>query len=558
MKKTYIKTITVLSLAFTYMLMLYAPLEVFLSNTTEFWFDIFDLLSIVVPCFLVAITMSVVIGILLFKLMYGRADNFLCLIICGVFSVFLAMYVQGNYIPRDYGLLNGTPIDFSQFKSYGIASLIIWPLILLLCIGLFVIVVLVKKNRDAFCKFIMYIAIAVMIMLSVGLVSLFPSAKKLINDQELVVTNNGEFDVTSDKNIIVFVLDTFDGNYFRELLEEDESKYANMLQDFTFYENSLGGYNATQFSVPLMLTGEWFEYQQDWNEFIEDAYAKTPLFSALKDNNYKVGIYLDMPVSMSKDVSLYDNCTLGKYRIAYKKDFATILYKLIMFEYMPQQMKGRFIVSTEYFDQLKTLGSDDEDTFYDTDDVFYKNLSENGLNVVGDGNTFKYVHLKGMHLGHMLDENLIEDGEVHTRQEAEHGCMKEIELLLEELKKNSIYDNSAIVIMADHGGVEENASYLASCPLLLYKGFNEHHDFEINSDAISWEQINPTFVSLVTGIDDDRCIWNSHDKNNARRFLHHPLVMQNPPLEEYEVTGNVADGTAEYKTTGKIFELVVE
>ena len=58
------------------------------------------------------------------------------------------------------------------------------------------------------------------------------------------------------------------------------------------------------------------------------------------------------------------------------------------------------------------------------------------------------------------------------------------------MKKNNIYENSTIFIVADHGGVS-----LYQNPALFVKFANVHKDFSVNSDPLTFAEVRATFVS---------------------------------------------------------------
>ena len=49
-----------------------------------------------------------------------------------LFGTGLALYIQGNFINADYGILDGRQIDWSKYSAIGAINIIIWvPLIII-------------------------------------------------------------------------------------------------------------------------------------------------------------------------------------------------------------------------------------------------------------------------------------------------------------------------------------------------------------------------------------------------------------------------------------------
>lgn len=74
--------------------MLGAAFSIYFTNSDEFWFGALQLLpfSLAAMIFIAAVIIS--------RLAYAIT-----------FSIYLFMYIQGKYIPGDYGVFNGEEID---------------------------------------------------------------------------------------------------------------------------------------------------------------------------------------------------------------------------------------------------------------------------------------------------------------------------------------------------------------------------------------------------------------------------------------------------------------
>lgn len=544
--------IIALAISFSFMFFVYAPLEVYLGNTTEFWFDITNLGPIVMICFLIACVLLIFVQELLYKFLYPKNKNTkraFYIIYTAMLLIFVGLYIQGNYIPRDYGVLDGSTIDWKAYTSFGIASIVLWLAIA------FVGVILWIKCRKWIFKIGQGVSTVIFIMLTGALISLVWKAEDIVDNSRIIVTDEGKWTLSENKNIYVLVLDTFDAEYLRILLEENEEQYSEMLEDFTFYSNAVGGYPTTKGAIPLILTGKWYENDIPFKEYVNGNGLE--LFETLKENNYSVGVYTN-PLFINKgEKDYYQNVYSGKYKAKEPVDFAILLYKLIAFEYLPHQFKSAFWVNTNDFESLKALEGEGIKANSVSDEEFYKIMCSDGFQLTSETNCFRFIHLWGMHPPYAFGENVVEDGGEYTYLDAAKGSMNEVKALIANLKESGVYNNTAIMILADHGG-GDLASELNCNPLLLVKGFDEHHGFIVSEKPISGEDIYPTLLSWAGEEEEDNAVWNIPDKERERRFLYY--IWDNatgsaylPIMHEYSITGNVSDKTADIIPTGKQF-----
>lgn len=125
-----------LSTSLAFMLSVFAPLDVYYSNKDEFWFSVWQVAGI-------ALTVFIVVEIILLLISYFLCNTGIS-IYCYTLLTFLMvyLYIQGNYIPRNYGVLNGADIDWDKYINYGNASLAL----ALVCLALGGIVIIKFKK----------------------------------------------------------------------------------------------------------------------------------------------------------------------------------------------------------------------------------------------------------------------------------------------------------------------------------------------------------------------------------------------------------------------------
>lgn len=98
-----ILSVAKLPLSLLFLLLIYGPAESYFSNVNDFSFDIYDLLVMFVPVFIVC---SIVVILMLF--LANRVSNRMLSILLAIsLGALLAFFVQGTFFQRIFPLLTG-------------------------------------------------------------------------------------------------------------------------------------------------------------------------------------------------------------------------------------------------------------------------------------------------------------------------------------------------------------------------------------------------------------------------------------------------------------------
>jgi len=475
-----------LGAAMGFMFCIFAPLDAFFANKNEFWFSLSQLLPMLVITFA---GFTVLFSIFMLLMRRTRAASY----IYGVLLYgYLFFYVQGNYIPRDYGVLDGTEIDWSGYGAYGIMSIVLAVVCILLC----VISLIKLKDRiyslgKYLCTFIILIQV-----ITIGVVWI----RDAVGDEEQtpeaqVVTNKDLLNLSEDNNFIILLLDTFDARDMLNLLQGDDGEEYRELFDggFTFYPDTLGAYPTTKAAVPQILTGIWYYNDKPYTEYLREAYRDSPIMEALKTNGYSVGLYTEDRL-LSQDTDMYINVDVGTYYVNNYCRFAAKIYQLAAFNYMPHQLKKYFALDTGEFEELKDTSLEGGAYSYDVQ-ANYEYLLQNGISVTEKGNCFRFFHTSGVHPSYTFGRDLItQAGATYDVYDEAEGNCTFLKAYFEELKKQGIYDSSTIVIMADHGHYDYSQN-----PLFMIKNAGETDGFVISEEKMWYAYLPDLFVSLANG-----------------------------------------------------------
>ncbi len=527
-----------LAVAISFMICIFAPIDIYFANKEDFWFSLWQMLPGIVVIFTVVLVM--LLAIFLFLSRFKCSDYILTFIL----AIFVYFYIQGNYIPRNYGMLDGTVIDWSTYDTYAAASIIAILVCIIACI---VICIFFKRHIQSIAKYTS-IFILLMQLITVGTL-IIQNFSYLKSKETYTVTDKNEFVLSKDNNIVVFVLDSFDANDMNYLLDCDYDKYAKPLQDFTYYSDTLGAYPSTKCALPYILTGVWYLNEEPYTDYLKRAYTDNVIYKTLHSNGYTLDMYTEA-MMINRDES-YSNVLKGNYVISDKVKFYSSIYKLVAFNYMPHQLKKYFEVDTATFSELKQTRGDHK--AYTSNMIGYaKKLKEDGILATRKGKLFKLYYTDGVHTGYTFGEELIEDStKTYTVYDEAAGNIVILDNYIKGLKAAGIYDNTTIVVMADHGHEGYNQS-----PLFMIKNANEHHDFAISKAPMSWEYLSDIWQQLANGnAADEDFINGCKPELGYRRYLYYDRENESDACLKEMLCDGVASKKESLRLSGREYYL---
>jgi phosphoglycerol transferase MdoB-like AlkP superfamily enzyme len=165
-----------------------------------------------------------------------------------------------------------------------------------------------------------------------------------------------------------------------------------------------------------------------------------------------------------------------------------------------------------------------------------------------DNNMYKLIHIDGGHspYDYGSDMKKVSDG---TYDDAVNASISIIKRYLEMLKENDVYDNSVIVILADHGSITSGSLKEHTNPMLYVKGLNEKHDYNVSYDKVSYANINDAFIDLLYNKNGTE-IFKKYNNNEREVYLY--KFNEDNILYEYKQVSNAWDYDSLYYT-GRTF-----
>ena len=436
----------------TFTCLFYGPLSTYLPNAEEIWFDIGTLMKVIVPFSLFAMAAMIIffailpekIGAFFRKLLFGGA---------------FALYVQGNWIPMNYGsgVMDGSAIPWEDYTTYGVINTGIWAL----CIALpFIASFILKKYKDKI-SINTAIVIASLFLTAIQIPALISQyiTYQPNESANLKISSENMFEISPKENIIYIVLDAMDEEYFADYMEK-HPEYKETLKGFVHFDNTLASGAKTLIAIPSMYTGHPYMRQGTYTEYLNEVWGGDNAFSLLKDAGYTVRIYADTLMYNEAAVAFVDNFVMDKGQVSSYKTLLKKVYKLDLYKFAPHFMKKRFWFNTGEFNSAKVTAN----AYKTNDSKFFKSFKKEKF--VPDEKIEKLCvvyHLAGAHTPYKMKADTSR-ADSSTLEEQVEGSFVGVKMLLDDLKEKGLYDSSTIIISADHGDIN-----LCEQPLLLIK-----------------------------------------------------------------------------------------
>ncbi|MBR1376807.1 MAG: hypothetical protein IJ565_03235 [Bacilli bacterium] len=518
-----------------FMLLIYEPIIMYATNINDFWFDIYTMIKpitlIFIITFLVLIAISIIIYYVSVKLL--KKDIIYDIYQIILFVGFIYLYIQGNFLASSLPSLDGTSINWNSYTTQNVISIVIMMVIIVSTIYS-----CIKFKIEKVINISKYISLAIFAMLFVSLVTTTLTHDTFMKKTTYSATTKNYNVASKDKNFFIFLLDAIDSVTFEEVINSN-SNYSTVFDDFTYYKDTMSTYPFTRDSIPFILSGVWNKNKTSFNEYSTNALDNSILLNKLMEDKYDVNIY-DTDLTWNSD-NVLKISNMIKLETVDNIVFFKQEAKYVLFKYLPFYLKKYSEIETLDFNEAKEKRKSGYFNWYDGTN--YKNMVNNSLELT-DNKYFHFLHIEGGHVPFNLNENaeVINDG---TYEQKLAGCIKIIDTYLKRIKDAGIYDNSVIIILADHG-FNYNEVMGRQNPILFIKGINESHSMITSKIPVSFTDLNDAYIDLLDGktsID----LFKDIDYNRKRRFMFYAFSKEDN-MVEYEQTGKAWDESTMIKT----------
>ena len=377
--------------------------------------------------------------------------------VAGLCAVGVLLWVQGNLLLADYGLLDGGGLDLASHAWRTPFEAGVWVCVLLLAV--------VFANRVARVAPVACVALvtlqATVLVVPVGRVATadVPSTPTVETGWRLPPPEI--YELSGTRNLIHIVLDTFPSPTFAGILNADRPAFNRDWPGFTFFANHLGAHRTTLGSMPAMLSGVAFRNEMPFREFV----ARHPsVFHVLGQQGYRLRSLASRghdhlnPSFPGVDAAIrYDIPTpYGSYR-DYVDVAAAQLLDLSLFRHAPHAFKPDIYRDRQWLLQQRIAvrrGPEATAAQPFGDAAFLRDFA-NRITRGDDAPVYTFLHVITPHLPVVTDADCAyapKSAPIPEDFADQARCaLSAVGTLLQRLRDLDLYDRSAIIVTSDHG-----------------------------------------------------------------------------------------------------------
>ena len=477
-----------LFLSFTFFV--FGPLEIYLTNLSSLWFT----LKMFLPGCLLVFLIS--LALFTFVIWISRNNP----VVTGiVFGVALALYIQGNWMFVSYGQMDGTAIDWAGYGAWPYINGAIWIALILAS----VILAVRFKDKPIYQKTIRYISLGLVAIQCLTLATLLLTTDLSQTKRNYYVARDEQMlDLSTQHNVIVMLFDGYQASYFQQVIQ-DIPEAEDVFDGFVFFDNAVGTSLFSQEGSATIFTGKQLEQTgTSYRKNVDDVYTRSEFFPVLSREGYDVRYYEITENVSSKAAPVIKNIVIEETEEVSAAEVVKTMNQITAFRYMPHILKPYFWFSYTDIEDVKPA-----DEFGANDSLFNQEILAGKLRATMDENVYRVYYLKGVHPPYDLDENgdhiqyegetyILEDVvDIHDNEKMYRQAKGSVRIMMnfiQALKEAGVYDNTDIVITADHGWQNRYN------PLLLIKRQHTTGKLEVSHAPVSYiEDFEPTILSMI-------------------------------------------------------------
>ncbi|NGO63129.1 sulfatase-like hydrolase/transferase [Rhizobium daejeonense] len=256
-----------------------------------------------------------------------------------------------------------------------------------------------------------------------------------------------------EKNLLIVLLDGFPSDVFEEIVDAD-SGWRSRLEGFTYFPDTVGVSPTTFLALPSIHSGEVYSPGTPLQPFFTSSVGDHSFLSDLSTAGYTSLLVNPMNGVCPKNTQCVPaGIVLGDY-VRLQKTGMARLFGLSLFSAAPLGLKkavyddGRWV--------FPPLVADERITDHNVEGVETLKFFSANLAAERSVPTAKFIHILTPHLPVVIGDGCKYSG--HTIPATREAFLTQakcalgaFEDLVTSLRKNGLYDNTAIVLLSDHG-----------------------------------------------------------------------------------------------------------
>lgn len=474
-----------------FMWMIFGPMEIYMGNINQYTFGYGNFIYIMTGIALLGTVITTVIVSCLLRKKETLAKLF-------IFAFAVGSYIQVMFLNTGIDLL-GVSADATEISEWrALKNGAVWFVVLA------ILLIVYKKSKDWAEQVTVYGSAFFLAIQAVALLSLMLTADnnayKKSYENIWYITDEEQYTVSSDENIIVIILDYFSNQYIDTMLAQYPDA-LDFLDDFTYYDNTDCAYFGTFPSLAHLATGQEVQPDMavsDWFSYIWSCDETKEYYNQLHQQGYQCYFYTNDQTYLcgQNSVSMLDgyieNLAVKSY--VPEIDYPALIKTMIKFggyRMVPYVMKPLLYTDlSEYYSMVHQQ----EGTVSSDNTWFLENIQNGAMKLDDSSKRYIVQHLAGNHEFRTAADGTEKVGS--SLEENSKGCMSIMDSYLNELKSLGVYDNSTIIITSDHGGPRDSQSIF-----FMKKAQEQHEGLIINHAPTSLKDFQATIVKAA-GLDN--------------------------------------------------------
>ena len=554
--KEKILPVIMLSLIAPFMVCFFGPFEIFGNNIDQFKFELSDFWLL---CILLSVGIAAALGAVL-MLLRGRAFD----VAYGtVFGVSLMLFLQGNFLSMGMTSLSG---DGGE-GELGFGKIFLNTAIWVLIVGGSIAVMLFLDAQREMVRLISIVVLLAVLGSSLISFATLSLTTDVYGDKSMISISDGEQVLTvknldtlaSGENVIVFIVDRFDYEYYEDAAKNSPELFDG-LDGFTYFADYVTLYPRTFPGALHVLTGVETDFSMSHDAYMTEAYKNSAHLQSIKQEGFDINIYTDdyYCYEDANDMSGYAENVSGKvsYRIVESASLALDMIRLSLYRYLPfcaQGLVGN--ISTPTFD--KYVQYDMTYDLYSTDmREVYEHMMEDEFTLRESEKGYSFIHIDGCHKSTIYDSDFNKlpendpDKLSWSTQNVMTQSFKIISRYIAEMKRLGVYEDATIIITGDHANIRSDSkeptdSYVTA--LLVKPAGVSEGEIKTNYAQLDVDNVLAT-IKEASGIAADeptvfevaegemqvrKLMFQRSYKNEAGKTVYENIV--------YEIRGNAKD-----------------
>jgi hypothetical protein len=375
---------------------------------------------------------------------------------------------------------------------------------------------------------------------------------------------------SAKNNVIHFIFDAFQSDIFDEIIENKPDHYSKAFDGFTFFRETTGIFPTTYLSVPAILSGKVYQNDIPIVDFLRQTLTEKSITNVLYNHGYDVDI---IPANKSycqgnfTQFYMIPDPYTGTIK-DYRRAKAALMMDLVLFRHTPHYIKQAVYGNQRWFIQKFLVQNEHAHYRYFGHEAFLSDIIS-AMSPNRNKPVYKFYHFMTTHVPLVVNKDCQYAGAVlpNTRENVliQSKCVLDhFANFLIKLKSLGIYDNSLIIMQADHGSVAPvelkgqnthpegnviSANVVSSAlPLLLIKPPASKGPLRISDAPVMLTDVPATINSLLhlNEIIPGQSVFEiKPNQVRERKFFDYRWKHANwqsdflPPLTEYIITGSV-------------------